>query len=300
MKKEILLFALCLSFISTNAQQTLAEKLGYNKNTKLLIIHADDLGVSHSENMASIKAMTNGSVNSASVMMPTPWVKEITSYAKQNTDTHDFGLHLVLTSEWENYKWGPVASKKDVPSLLDENGYFKDACSANINVEEVEIELRAQIDRAYKMGLEPTHIDSHMGCLFFSQPEVLEVYLKLGQAYRLPVLVSSMVSQELLNRYDVKVVVNEILTISEQEYAQGAENYYMKKIKELKPGLSTFLIHTAYDNHEMKGMTINHPSWGNEWRQADFDFFTSDKLKDLLIHENIQLITWREIKKALY
>jgi len=93
------------------SQENVATKLGYPEDSKLLIIHADDLGVSHSENMASIEAIENGSVNSASVMMPTPWVLEVANYAKSNPATHDFGLHLVLSSEWKNYKWGPVSSK---------------------------------------------------------------------------------------------------------------------------------------------------------------------------------------------
>ena len=283
----------------THSQENIATKLGYSSDTKLLIIHADDLGVSHSENIASFEAIDNGSVNSASVMMPTPWVLEVAEYAKKHQDTHDLGLHLVLSSEWKNYKWGPVSSIDKVPSLTSAHGYFHEACIADINIKEVETELKAQIDRAYEMGIEPTHLDTHMGCLIQTQ-ELIEVYLKMGQEYNLPVLVTKQVPKQLLNKYDVKIVVDNILTIMPQEYLAGSAAYYTRILKNLEPGLTTILIHTAYDNEEMKGMNVDHPEWGNEWRQKDFDFFTSDACKELLETENIKLVTWRQLRKVFH
>ncbi len=281
------------------AQENIASKLGYEADARLLIIHSDDLGVSHSENIASFEAIENGSVNSASVMMPTPWVLEVANYAKAHPDTHDFGLHLVLTSEWKNYRWGPVSSLDKVPSLVNEHGYFKADCSTEVNLAEVEIELKAQIDRAYSMGLVPTHLDSHMGCLFQS-PEFMEVYLKLGQEYGLPVLATSEFPAELLEKYETRALLTEALTIMPEQYAAGPEKYYLDAISNLKPGVSTLLIHTAYDNEEMKGMNVDHPDWGNEWRQKDFDFFTSKACKEALEKENVKLVTWRQIKEAYY
>ncbi|MDX1315340.1 MAG: ChbG/HpnK family deacetylase, partial [Eudoraea sp.] len=99
------------------AQNSMLSELGYPEDTRLLIIHADDLGVSHSENMASIKGLENSSVNSASIMVPCPWFPEIADYARKNP-TADLGLHLTLNSEWNTYKWGPVSSKDSVSSLL--------------------------------------------------------------------------------------------------------------------------------------------------------------------------------------
>ncbi|TXG34726.1 polysaccharide deacetylase family protein [Seonamhaeicola maritimus] len=296
----ILQFLLIIGAWDSFSQQNLAEKLGYPRNSKMLIIHADDLGVSHSENMASFEAIENGFVNSASVMMPTPWVLEAVEYVKKNPSTHDFGLHLVLTSEWKNYRWGPVSSINEVPSLINKHGYFHNACSPSVKPEDVEQELRAQIDRAYAMGLNPTHLDSHMGCVFFISTEVLEVYLSMGQQYNLPVLVGSRIPKALIIKYDVKVIVDEILGMSEDEYNNGPSAYYVNALKSLKPGLSTILIHPAYNNEEMKGMTVDHPDWGSEWRQKDFDFFMSDTCKKLLEEEKIVLVTWREIKEALY
>lgn len=298
------IISLVVLILGTNSillsQDNVATKLGYPADSKLLIIHADDLGLSHSENMASIYAIEKGVVNSASIMMPTPWVSEAIAYAKVHPDTHDFGLHLVLSSEWKYYKWGPVSSKNKVPSLIDQYGNFHEACNMDLNLNEVERELKAQVDQAYAMGLEPTHLDSHMTCLFQTQ-KLVETYLKIGQLYNLPVLIlNQFLTPDLKDKYDVKVIVDDLFLISPRDYANGPEAYYINTIKNLKPGLSLLPIHTAYDNEEMKGMNIDHPDWGNAWRQKDFDFFTSKACKELLEKEKIKLITWRQIKEALY
>jgi len=299
MRTNTLFIMAVISAVYGYAQENMATKLGYAADTKLLIIHADDLGVAHSENVASFEAIENGSVNSASVMMPTPWVLEVANYAKEHADTHDFGLHLVLSSEWKHYKWGPVSSIDKVPTLINEHGYFHEGCKTGVSIKEVEAELRAQIDRAYAMGLVPTHLDSHMGCLMQTQ-ELIEAYLKMGQEYKLPVMVSKAFPEDLLKKYEVKVVLESILTIMPEAYEKGPEAYYNDAIKNLRPGISTLLIHTAYDNDELKAMTIDHPEWGNVWRQKDYDYFTSEACAKLLKEENIQLITWRQIKETLY
>ena len=298
-KSIIVLISLLIgTYSSLFSQQNIATKLGYSADSKLLIIHADDLGVSHSENTASIEAIENGSVNSGSIMMPTPWALEAINYAKKYPETHDFGLHLTLSSEWKYYKWGPVSSKDKVPSLVNKLGYFHEDCKTDLNLAEVETELRAQIDLAYAMGLEPTHLDTHMGCVV-TTPELVEIYLKMGQFYNLPVMMTEAIPKVLRDKYDVKVVMD-FYGMSPEEYAQGVEAHYTNIIKNLKPGLSFLSIHTAYDDEEMKGMNIDHPEWGNEWRQKDFDFFTSKTCKQLLEEEDIKLVTFRQLKDAFY
>ena len=145
------------SLLSTSSArvfaQTLVERLGYAPGTKLLIVHADDLGETHAVNAAAIKALQGGTINSASLMVPCPWFPEIADYAKSHPDA-DFGLHLTLTSERVYYRWGPVAPVDRVPSLVDKNGYLHHDWNEgeHIDAKEVEIELRAQIERALADG----------------------------------------------------------------------------------------------------------------------------------------------------
>src|SRR5262245_6086879 len=144
------LFGFLLSALTSSAPaQTLQERLGYAPDTKLIIVHADDLGETHAVNAAAIKSMEAGTINSASMMVACPWFPEIADYAKSHPDV-DFGLHLTLTSERVYYRWGPVASADKVPSLVDANGYFHHDWDHHERADpkEVEIELRAQIQRA--------------------------------------------------------------------------------------------------------------------------------------------------------
>src|SRR5438874_3233471 len=141
----------------TAQTRTIAERLGYPANAKLLILHADDLGFAHSADAASFDALDKGVVSSASIMIPTPWITEVAAYAKAHPDA-DLGLHLTLTSEWETYRWGPTASLDAVPSLLDPDGTLPNEDSIvarRANAADVEREVRAQIDRALPLGIRP-------------------------------------------------------------------------------------------------------------------------------------------------
>jgi predicted glycoside hydrolase/deacetylase ChbG (UPF0249 family) len=154
----------------------------FTENSKLLIIHADDAGLSHSENMATIQALEKGIVNSYSIMVSCPWFYEMAQYAKNNPNV-DNGIHLTLTCEWENYRFGPVLPASEVPSLVDADGYFyktRQELRRCASVEDVAKELNAQIEKAYKFGLQPTHIDSHMYSVG-ANPEFLTIYRALGK-----------------------------------------------------------------------------------------------------------------------
>ncbi len=303
-----ILLMICLSY-KASAQNfengNIAEQLGYPADAKLLIIHADDLGVSHSENVASIKSMENGSVNSASIMVPCSWFPEIAAYARNNPDM-DFGLHLTLTSEWKTNKWGPVTSKDKVPSLVNEQGYFYstvDSLVMHADPKEVELEIRNQIEKAYRAGINVTHLDAHMYALR-STPELLEVHIKVGREYDLPVLltydedvVKEFVETKGLTEKDV--VVDHLYMAMSEDYDNGLKSYYIDVLENLEPGLSCLLIHTAFDNDEMKAVTDGFIYFGSRWRQIDYYFFTSDRIQQLLKENNIHLVTWREIRDKI-
>lgn len=307
--RQIYLFCLLLWSVGQLYAQpapSLAERLGYKADAKLLIIHADDLAVAHAENQASFAALEKGMVNSASIMVPCPWLTEVAAFARSHPN-YDLGLHLTMTSEWKHYKWGPAAPNASVTSLTDKLGYLFDNCGDFANqasTAEVEREVRAQIEKAKALGINPTHLDSHMGCLFFTKPEFFEIYLRLGREYGIPSMLSrdflSIASPEMQSAVMPQdIVVDRVLTASPDDYKNGMANYYEKVLTNLESGVSVLLIHTAYDNTEMQGISIDHPEWGAAWRQADYDFFTSEKCRQLLAKQGIQLVTWREIGKLI-
>lgn len=281
----------------------LAETLGYPEGTKLLIVHADDLAVTHATNVASIAALEKGSVSSASVMANCPWLPEVAEWARANP-AHDLGMHLVLTSEWRKLRWGSVASSDQVSSLLDSSGYLKPLCDIlyeTATPEEVGIEIRAQIDKARSLGIEPTHLDSHMGCLVYN-PEMFKVYMEVSREYGIPAMVSrgEILAAGQAWRDQVQpsdLVIDNIHTAGMPDYEQGLGNYYREVLATLQPGVSVLLIHTALDGAESSGMAGGVEGWGNRWRQQDFNFFTSDDFLNILQAENIRLTTWREINK---
>ncbi len=283
--------------------QTLADRLGYPPGTKLIIVHADDLGETHAVNAATIKALESGTINSASLMVPCPWFPEITDYAKSHPDA-DFGLHLTLTSERVYYRWGPVASADKVPSLIDQNGYFHHDWEQHepINPKEVEIELRAQIERALAMGVRPTHLDSHQYRLIMSGRELFEVMLRVAHAYNLPIFVN----RDWFADYSYlpaslgpnDIVLDHTVTIEPEIPPEKWADFYLTALKTLKPGVTEFVIHPGYDDEELRAATRERSTWGAAWRQRDFDFFTSDQFRQVMAQQNIKLITWRELVRA--
>lgn len=285
-------------------QKSIAERLGYPRDAKLLIVHADDLGMAHSVNAATIKAFESGLVNSGSIMVPCPWLSEIAAYARTNPQA-DLGLHLTLTSEWTPFRWAPVMPKDRVSSLLDKDGYFyltETEAASHADPKEVELEITAQIERARSLGIQPTHLDSHMGTLYQNKA-LFEVFLRVARNYKLPVRIAKTwfartdFLPATLNPDDV--YVDQILDINPTVEAKDWGKFYSDAIKNLQPGVTEIVVHLAFDDAEMRGATFNHPDWGAAWRQRDFEFFTSDAFRKLLQENQIKLITWRELGKLI-
>lgn len=284
----------------------LAERLGYSSSDRLLIVHADDLGLAHSVNVATFRAIAAGQISSASIMMTCPWVQEVADYARKHPSV-DFGVHLTLTSEWHPYRWGPVASRDDVASLISPLGYFytiRDGL-ARFDPREAEIELKAQIALAKEIGIEPTHLDSHQLALFL-RPKLFETYLKVGREMGLPVLLAaglfSMIRERmgdsapdfeaLLGSGDI--VINEVLSIAPEDAPYGWATFYQKALDDLQPGVSQLIVHLGFDDEEMRGMAGELP-FGGAWRQNEFDYLTSPRFGESLRENGIKLITWRDI-----
>ena len=301
--RHLLLITVSIFFfaIQVSAQQTLAEKLGYVADAKLLIVHADDIGLAQSVNAASNNAFASGGITSGSIMVPCPWFIDFAEHYKSHPDL-DVGIHITLTSEWDYYKFGGVLPSTEIPSLLDENGYFyptTEEVGQYANPVEAEKEIRAQIDRAIAYGIKPTHLDTHMGSVL-AKPELLEIYMKLGKEYGLPVFAPRMM---------LFAMPEEIRTLVKEEYVlvdnmfmlnvdspdASWEEEYGKMIEKAVPGLNVMIVHLAYDNAEMQAVAINHPAFGATWREKDLNYVQSQTFRDLLKEKEIQLVTWKEI-----
>jgi predicted glycoside hydrolase/deacetylase ChbG (UPF0249 family) len=238
-------------------------------------------------------------------MVPCPWFPEIAAYAQSNPSA-DLGLHITLTSEWKYYKWGPVTAKEKVPGLVNKNGFLYSAVDSvyqTASAAEVETEIRNQVIRAKEFGVDPTHLDAHMGTAL-QRLDYFRAYLKIGHEFKIPVFIPRLLEVPLKVEFDTiisdkDVLVDHILSASPQDFKNGFANFYANGIKNLKPGLTYLIIHTAYDDEEMRAVTIDHPDWGAAWRQEDFNFFTSPECKKVLKDNNIYVITWKEIRDKI-
>ena len=282
--------------------KTIAERLGYPRDAKLLIVHADDLAVAHSVDLASFEALDKNAVTSASIMMPCPWTTEVAAYAKAHPDA-DLGLHLTLTSEWKTYRWGPVASSDQVESLLDPVGtLWSDTLQVaqHAKPEEAEHEFRAQVEHALALGIHPTHLDTHMGSAFAS-PAIFAAYVKVAHENHLPFLaVRAPGAEQFLSTLAEKdVVLDSLVMAAPGVKAEQWTDFYLNAIKNLKPGLTYMIVHLGHDDAELQAITVDHADYGSAWRQRDHDFVTGADFKKALQENHVVLIKWKDLQKLV-
>ncbi len=312
--KLVLLCAVCALSVGaagaaaqspTPPAPTVQERLGYPANARLLVIHADDFGMSHSANRAIIDALEHGWVTSASIMVPCPWFEEAATWARAHPDA-DLGIHLTLTSEWTPYRWGPISGRDKVKSLLDAQGYLPllaEQAAKQARPKEAERELRAQIDFARAAGVHITHLDSHMGTVFQTQP-LFRVFGDLSKSYGIlrllekqgnhggaeaPAWAAPAMKEALIDR---------VVQIGQGIPPDQWLNAYEKMLAPLPPGVYQLIVHLGYDDEEFQGATFDHPGWGAAWRQQDLDLVKSDAFRNFLKDQGFRLITWRELAKA--
>jgi predicted glycoside hydrolase/deacetylase ChbG (UPF0249 family) len=286
-----------------SATKSEQELLGYPANTRLLVIHADDLGMNHSVNRATFEALEKGWITSASILVPCPWFPEVARWAKQHPQP-DLGIHLALTSEWTDLRWGPVSRGSRVPSLVDEHGYFPldtDVVAKNAKMADVEYELRTQVDQARNAGIAVTHLDTHMAGMVAS-PELFGMYRKLRDQYKLPILLEPTGTHGSPNGVSVPANEVTIQLVVSMEPGVATNNkdwldWYKKQLAPLPPGVYQLIVHLAYDDDEMRGATWDHPDWGAAWRQRDLDMVKSAEFQQFLKEQGFVLVTWKELAK---
>ncbi len=288
--------------------QSLVERLGHAPTDKLLIINCDDFGMSHAENQATFDSLVNGVATSATVMMPCPWVPEVARWRKDHPGA-GLGVHLTLTSEWSGYRWAGVLGRELIPSLLDDDGYLprdNEPLWEKADVDEAYAECRAQVERAIAMGLEPTHLDNHMGSIQTSA-ELWPIYLRLAEEFDLPVrmadagLYAAMGEGGRRDIYADKGILGPDvlihgpwpLDITPADGLDDVPRYYNDVLRWLKPGTVTELyLHTGIDGPELQAISGSH-----ERRQADRDWLCAPETRALIDELGITLINYRPIRE---
>ncbi len=298
-----LVLLLGLAWPGVARAETFAERLGWPEGTIAVILHVDDVGMSHSSNLGAIQAVEKGVASSFAIMMPCPWVPEIARWVAKNTNV-DAGLHLTLTSEWQIYRWGPLAGKPAVPGLVDPEGCLWRSVpqvAAHATPDEIEREIRAQIERAEGMGLPITHLDSHMGTLF-ARPDYFERFMKVGIEKQIPILaVGGHMTYVSKNEPEaakglralVPKIWNAGLPVLDDLHTGWSGPDTPAKLQavlnELKPGVTEILFHASVPTEEFPLITGSHAN-----RKADLDALTSPETKAILERRKIVVTTWRE------
>ncbi len=290
-------------------QMTYAERLGWPMGTRVVIFHVDDAGMSYDSNRGTIQALAGGTATSTSVMMPCPWVPHMAAYLRDHPQT-DAGLHLTLTSEWDNYRWGPLVGAPAAGGLVDPQGYLWPTVEGVLNhatVEEFEREIRAQIDKAQALGLKPTHLDSHMGTCFYEP--FIESYVKIGIEKKIPVLMIGGHMQHagpevgklrlLLKALGERVwqaglpVLDDLVTqpTNAPDY-DGRKQQLLKLLAEMQPGITQIIVHcTALTE------VFAHISGSGPARAAELRLMLDPEVRAFLHEQGIVLTTWRELKQ---
>ncbi|HOK09538.1 MAG TPA: polysaccharide deacetylase family protein [Candidatus Hydrogenedens sp.] len=314
MKKEFFMFGFAIFlFMSTiiycEEPITYAERLGWEKGSRVIIFHIDDVGLCHGANQATIESFTKGVATSCSIMMPCAWVDEFVKEWKKNPQW-DAGLHLTLTSEWDNYRWSPVSGFQQVLGLVDESGYmWGDVADVVVHAkpEEVDREIRAQLALAERMGIKPTHLDTHMGTLF-ATPGFTEKYINLGIEKQIPVLFPGghmqylqqelPFTQDYVKNWAQKIwdaglpVLDDVITFAYDWKVEDKLDQMKKTLHEMKPGVTEVILHCAIPTEEFPFFTQSAVT-----RKGDYLLMINPELKKFLDDEKIILSTWRELKE---
>jgi chitin disaccharide deacetylase len=267
--------------------------------SRYLVIHADDFGMSHSVNRATAAAFESHWITSASIMVPCPWFPEAARFAVEHPEAC-LGVHLTLNSEWTRFRWGPVAPRGKVESLVDDQGYFPALESEVVDkarITEVETELRAQIDKAKRAGIAITHLDSHMLSLLGS-PGLFSTYLALGESYGVPCRLGEMPTFFDGKPEDTSSLLDGTCEIGLGVPAAEWLEEYKKLLAPLSPGVHQLTVHLGFDDEEMRAATKDQPAWGAAWRQRDFDVVGSAAFQRFLKDEGFILVSWRDLARA--
>lgn len=287
------------------------QQLGFGPHDRVLVIHADDVGMCQATLPAFADLLDFGLVSSAAVMVPCPWFPQVAAFCRAQPAV-DMGVHLTLNSEWDAYRWGPISTRDPESGLLDGEGYFHATTAATVDRAQpaaVAAELRAQVARARLAGIDITHVDTHMGTLV--QPPFLQAYVDLARGYRLPLLFLAG-DTELLRAAGLAPEQAAHARQLAQELAAGGTPLFdaltalplddpadqvtraKNLITDLRPGLTLLILHPAQDTPELRALAPDWPS-----RVANYRALLSPDLRAHIRQAGVQVIGYRRLRDLL-
>jgi chitin disaccharide deacetylase len=276
------------------AVTTLAERLGYDADARVLIINCDDLGACHAANVGVYESLRSGLATSATLMVPCPWARD----AAAGYLGEDIGVHLTLNCEYDVYRWGPITH---APSLLDGDGGLPRTITDvwdHADLDEVRRECRAQIERAILWGFDVSHLDSHMGTLQL-RPEFFDIYLELAVDYQLPLRLSGGSTERVVGFPFRRLATEEGVLFPDHfvlvPSGVGSRRVIERTIFDLRPGVTEMYVHPAADTPELRALA---PDWAN--RVDDHHLIVHDNaLKALVTRSGVHLAGFREIRDLM-
>jgi hypothetical protein len=305
----LLLVGVVAPELATADDPTWAERLGYPSGKRVLILHADDIGMCYEANAAAKRYLPAGEIQSAAMMVPCPWFNEIAHWYKEHPE-FDMGLHLAMNSEWKWYRWGPVAPKNEVPGMVDPDGYLWDdtlKTAIKASAEEIEKEIRAQIERAISRGIRPSHIDTHMGTLY-ARPDYTEAYARVAEEYRIPAMIiepSPRITEKFRKRgIPDTAKLREVLTsyklpklddfdaVPEGKTYEEKRDKFFEQVRSLAPGITELIFHPSIETEGLR-----HITGSAQQRIWESQLFSDPAVKQFLASEGILFTNWKEIMK---
>lgn len=269
--------------------------LGYPDDARLLIVNADDFGMFHGANVATLRAFRDGIVTSTTLMVPCPWRSEALALLRAHPEL-PFGVHLTAISEQPDYRWGPVGRRAGISSLVDEHGYFyPEARQAEfverVRLDELEAEWRAQIDVVRAAGLSPTHLDSHCGT-HEARPDLFEMTLGLAREYGLALRTHGDDEARTADLRRRGFPSNDHPLLDSFDLApEGKSERYAELLRALPAGLSEWAVHPALDDAELHAVEP-----GSQVRATDLAFLVSDEARELRAREGVVLLSYRDLQ----
>lgn len=287
------------------------KRLGLSDNDRVAIIHTDDIGMCQSNVEAYRNLWEAGIISSGAIMYPCPWANAAIDMVRNNPKM-DMGVHLTLTSEWQFYRWGPISTRDRRSGMMDEEGYFphtSEEVQKNGKPAAVKNELAAQIDRAFQSGLQPTHIDTHMGSV--AAAKFMSAYIALAKKHKLPPMIFRMDEAEWrangLDALTAKLAARLIHQLEDQkiplldhlvalplEWHEGYREITKKTLSDLEPGITHFIIHPNKDTPEIRAIA---PDW--QARVANYEDFMSDEVRQHIRNIGLHVIGYRALAELM-